>query len=300
MTTDAPVPIDPSPQVDGNHEPCPTPLSWQDVLHSFDEQAQTHQFEAPHGTIRVTEIGDGPPIMVLPGLMATPRLFALTAWLLKDEFRFLLVDHPQWSKRPTTKKLIEETARLVAVTIRHLTPNGTSLYASSFGGQIALELMKSEPELMTQAMLQSSWAHRPLAMSEAMLLRIGSWLPGTIQRIPTWQTFQIQNHQGCFPPFDETRFEFLIYELKQARTSAVSQRLLSAAAIDLTDELSRITCPCTILQCEADGKVSEEQQKTLRDGLPNATSEWMHTSGLYSYLTHPHRMVKILRPFLSE
>lgn len=280
-------------------EPCPTPLAWQEVLHSFDQLALMRTYEAAQGELDVTEFGEGPPLLMLPGIVGTPRLFALTAWLLREEFRCILFDHPRWKRTPRPRDLIRQTSEMIAAVARHCAPTGGNLFATSYGGQIALDVMQRFPEIVHQSVLQSSWARRRLTPAERGLLQVGRGLPFRLQRVPLWLSTQVQNHRPWFPPFDETRFGFLLNQTYSTRVCDVSRRLLAAHQTDLRPRLRSIDQPILLVQCEGAGRQIEAAQQELEQQLPHVRSVEMHTTGLFPYLTHPHRLVKILREQLA-
>lgn len=286
--------------VSPDSEPCPTPLAWQEVVQAFDQQAVIRTFDADACELDVTEFGSGPPLLCLPGLTGTPRLFALTAWLLREEFRCILVDHPRWKQRPRDDRLIPETTDVIAAVARHLAPDGLDLLATTYGGQVALDLMHREPATVRRAVLQSCWACRTLTRTERMLLRVGKHLSRPIQKVPLWLSTQVQNHRRWFPPFDETRFGFLLNQAYQTPAREVSRRLLASAATDLRPVLPALEHPIRIVRCEGEGKLIGLAQDELQQGLPHATVDEMHTTGLFPYLTHPHRLVKILRAHFAD
>ena len=67
---------------------------------------------------------------------------------------------------------------------------------------------------------------------------------------------------------------------------------------DIRDSLPEITQPVMLLQTEGDGVILERYQQELQSGLVNVQSKYLHGSGLYTYLTHPHRVAKLVRTFL--
>ncbi len=276
-------------------EPCPTPLVWQEVVRTFDAQQTQLDFRTTGGHLKLTSFGSGQPLLFFPGHVATPRLFALIAWLLKDQYRCLLVQHPFWNKTPSANKVIQLTAKMLSEFLVSGIPEGVDVFGSGFGGQVALQLALDSPELVRKSVLQSAWAHRDMNLIEQTTLRFGTCLPSSLGRVPLWSAAQVQNHRLWFPPFDETRFGFLLEETRQCRTRNVARRLLAACKTNLTPQLANITHPVHVLTCEGDGPLLEKLQQRLKDSLPNVTSEEMHTTGQYPYLTHPHRIAKLIR-----
>ncbi|WP_437206352.1 alpha/beta fold hydrolase [Planctomicrobium sp. SH664] len=280
-------------------EPCPTPLAWQEVCHSVSESAESRVIEFAGGEVEVVEFGAGPPLVVLPALAASPRLFFLTAWLLKDAYRVVMLGHPVWKKRPPVQRLFDETVTISAAAIRHRCPSGAPVYASSWGGQVALRMMSREPQLIHRLLLQGTWGLREFSRLEWLLLQVGRRWPGRLRRLPFWTATQLQNHRRWFPPFDETRLGFLLNELGVVPVRDAAARQL-AAAVDLRADLSAVRQPVLVLRCEGDGQRTSAANDELQSLLPQARSEEMFTSGHYPYLTHPHRLVKIVRNFLTS
>ena len=276
-------------------EPCPTPLAWQEVVKSFHEQAMSRIVETPAAEVTVHELGSGKPLVFLPAFSGNALLFSLTCWLLRDDCRSVVIEHPAWKKTPSHRDLIPRTAEAISMALEHSCPDGADIYAATWGGQVALQLMLDHPQLVHRAILQSSWAHRKLTTSESILLGCGSWLPVKARRLPMWLPTQLQNHRNWFPPFDETRFGFLLGETGVTPASALARRLLASSRTDLTPQLHKVSTPITLLRCEGDGTPITVAQDILEDRLPNVKSESMSSTGHFPYLTHPHRLVKVLR-----
>ena len=284
---------------DEGHAPCPTPLAWREVVDSVGEFGQVQTLHTDRADVELTSFGQGPTLLFLPGVLGSPRLYALVAWLLREEYRCLLVDFPRWHRLPSLNSFVQETAETVAQAVRQSSSDPVRIYASSAGCQVALSLMRQHPEQIEQAVLQSGWACRRLNLFETALLQLGRTVSWPVRRVPLWYAVQVQNHRPWFPPFDETRFGFLLDEIEQTPTCEGARRVLAAARTDLRGDLASITHPILVLRCEGDGPLVDEMQTELVSGLPNAQEEWLHSTGSYPYLTHPHRVVKILHTFFN-
>ncbi len=280
-------------------DPCPTPLAWQEVVQSFQEQIRQGPLDFQFGTVTATQFGEGPPLVFLPGSLGSPRLYALLAWLLKENRQCWLLDHPVFESRPNPKELISATATAYVDVLGELFDGPVEVYASNFGVPVCLEMMRSTPTLVQKAALQSGWATRKLTFFEKSLLQIGRFVPFTIRSVPLWLSTQIQNHRAWFPPFDETRFGFLLNETYQTSVRDVSRRLLAASQTDLSSQLAKIRTEVLLVRCEGDGQLISQQQDLLEKSLPKHESVSLHTTGHYPFLTHPHRLVKVLREFFN-
>lgn len=284
-------------RLDGAHDPCPTPLVWHEVLAAFEKSAGGQIVCADDAQIAVREFGDGPPLCFFPGLGGTPRLYALTAWVLQDQYRCLLIDHPVWKRKPPAKTLIHATADAWSTILQLYAPQGADVYAPSLGGQVALDLMARHPTFIRRCLLQGAWARRTLTIAERSILGVGTFCPGPVRRVPLWLSTQLQNHRRWFPPFDESRFGFLLHECGATRTVDFASRLRAAALTDLTPRLPAVSQPILLLRTEGEGFPIAAAMEHLRQRLANATEEWMPLCGQYPYLTHPHRLVKVIRNF---
>ncbi len=285
--------------IEEQREPCPTPLESQDIVRSFQEEMRQGPVAFEGGTITATQFGSGPPLIFLPGTLGTPRLYALTAWLLRNDRQCWLLDHPNFDKNPPESELVAKTASAYASVLTELFGGPVDIYASTFTVPICLRMMSSTPNAVKKAALQSGWMEGTLTTAERLLLKIGKRLPVTMRRVPGWVSTQIQNHRPWFPPFDKTRFSFLLGETYQTNVSDASRRMLASTHTDLRDRVKEIPHEILILRTEGDGQYITDQQEWLEKQLPNSQVSWMHTSGHYPYLTHPHRLVKSLREFFE-
>lgn len=280
-------------------EPCPTPLLWQDIVLSFHEEMRQGPVEFAGGQVTATQFGTGLPLVFLPGSVASPRLYALTAWLLKDDRQCWLLDHPTFENRPDDSKLVQESAAAYAHVLDDLFGGAVDVYSSSYGVQVCLEMLLSHPSSVKRAVFQSGWTNRTFTGREKFLLKFGRKLPITLRRLPLWVSTQVQNHRPWFPPYDETRFNFLLQETSTIRVSDLCQRLLAASEINFMERLSAIEKEVLLIESEGDGDWILSQSSQMADKLQHSKVEELHTSGHYPYLTHPHRLVKLLRQFFE-
>lgn len=276
---------------------CPTPLVWDEVLRSVIGGSRESCAEVGDDRISWLEFGTGRPLIVFPGATGTPRLFGLTAWLLREQFRCILLGHPVWKQQPATTAIIPRTAGIVAKLLPSLAPQGADLYAYGYGAQVALQMLTSADSKIGHAILQGAFAHRPVPWRESLLLQAGQLTNRPLYRLPVWLSVQIQNHRPWFPPYDETRFGFLLQETAKTTSREAANRLLAAAATNVLPRLGNLRTPVTILRTEGEGQVLGNAQQAILEALPSSLprrEEWLHTSGHFPFVTHPHRLVKVI------
>jgi pimeloyl-ACP methyl ester carboxylesterase len=276
---------------------CPTPLVWDEVIRSVVGAAREATADVGDTRIQWLEFGSGRPLIVFPGATGTPRLFGLTAWLLREQYRCIMLGHPIWTKQPRAAEVIARTAELIGKILPSLAPQGAEAYAYGYGGQVALELLATTDAPVNHLILQGAFAHRPLPWREALVLRAGRFSKRTLHRVPLWLSVQLQNHRPWFPPYDESRFGFLLQETARTTASDAASRLLAASSTNVLPKLSRFRTPVTIIRTEGEGQILARAQEAIRQHLPpNAAcrEEWLHTSGHFPFVTHPHRLAKLI------
>jgi hypothetical protein len=72
------------------------------------------------------------------------------------------------------------------------------------------------------------------------------------------------------------------------------------ADLDFRSHLGSIVAPTLLIGTEGEGPNIRRWMRELQSGLTDVRTEDMHSSGLYPYLTHPHRVAKLVRTFLES
>lgn len=286
----------------GNAEPCPAPLEWRVVLAEFRSQCLAFEGRAGDGGERITGrmFGSGRPLYFLGPAAGDHDLFALLAWLLKDECACVFVDLPTigWPVRAATE--LPRQSRAIVAAAESLGHERFSLLGVAAGSSLALDLALNHPDLVQALVLLQGSARAPRSWLERGYCSYGSLLRGGLARVPGWRRLQRQNHRRWFPPFDGSRFDFLLENLGQSPVAQVSRRLQLWASLDFRNHLADVKSPTLLIQTEGEGAPAAAAALELQAALPNVSTEELHSAGLYPYLTHPHRVAKLLRMFLRE
>ena len=273
-------------------EGCPTPLAWKQVQTEFLKQSEEFSFVESGLTIKGRVIGEGTPLYFLNGISASPTLFCLTVWLLRDEFRCVILDFP-----PEARSL-GQLAESLDLAATQLGDEKFDLYATSFGTAVALQTMISGQPRTKQAVLQGPLIDMKFSLAERLALATLGWLPGPIDRLPLRRTVLQNNHGRWFPPFDITRWKFLMTETGNVPTRDVARRAKMLRGLDLTDQISSIETPTLVVSSEGEAIRHRESAAVLAEQLPNARAEEISNTGHVPFVTHPHRLAKLVRQFL--
>jgi len=284
------------PQTPGQ-DACPTPLAWQDVIAGVQREASHYHFSSGNVNLEGVQLGEGPPLWFLGGFTGDWKQFSLLAWLLKDRFRCFLCDL-EWRRNvPAPAQVPVDLAHLLQRANLGLPYN---VFATSFGSLVALSLL-NRPDMTCQAaILHAGFARRRYSLTERLLARLGTWSSQTIGEFGAWRRIQESNHRTWFPPIDPGRWEFLRDNLSQTPVKELSLRVRAAAATNLAPSLEQIRVPVQLVRTEGDGHRLKEAQDELAEHLPNVREETLHTSGHYAFVSHPHRVAKVVKAFLDD
>ena len=276
-------------------EGCPPPLQWQQVLDAYRQQATPWTTMTSAGRIGGSMWGEGPTVVMLNGLSGSQELFALCAFLLKAKVRCISLDYPT-GRQVTWPRLTESIADIVR---EFAGSEGCHLFGTSFGAALALETAFQLGSQVHSLTLHSAFAHLPLTIFE----RAGSGLlrrmPGRIQSLPLWRGLQERAHRLWFPPIDPTRWLFYLDNAGQTPVAELARRFGMLGEFDVRSRLQSFATPTMLLHVEGEGAMQAQCRDELALLLPKARTEFLHTTGLLAFLTHPHRLAKLIREFVS-
>lgn len=276
---------------------CPPPLVWQEVLNAY--RADSQSWELDRGGRRLTGRiwGSGPPLYLLNGFAGTAELYALLVYLLRDSFRCVVFDTESTDQGVRTRPAIRDYANdLFAVADLH-GDSSFCLFAPSFGSAVALQAAIDQPLRVAGLVLQHGFASRRLSWTERLLARWYRRSRKAMNTLPWRRRIQELNHRRWFPPFDGTRFEFLAESTGKIPLRDLSQKAFAIQSLNLEDQLSKVQCPVMLVRTEGQGPLETAGHEALEKQLPKAHTEWLHSTGLHPYLTHPHRLAKLVKAF---
>jgi pimeloyl-ACP methyl ester carboxylesterase len=299
LNGDAAVGLSPAPTaVPAGEGGCPPPLEWQDVLREFHRQAEAWYLDRKDCRISGRTIGSGPPLYLLNGFSGTHELHALLVWLLRDRYRCVVFDYATPSVRGGVV-LADLADDLIAVADA-AGDRQVDIFAPLFGGLVALEAMRRHPARIRRAVVQGGFARRSLSRFERLLIRLCALHPGRLRHLPLRGILQTQSHRRWFPPFDRTRWQFLYDNTGAVPLAEMASRAAIVRDCDLGPVLNEVRQPVLLVKTEGDGPILETCGEELSNALPNAKVEWMNDTGHFAYLTHPHRLAKVIHGFLTS
>jgi pimeloyl-ACP methyl ester carboxylesterase len=290
---------EPSSNLSPAPETCPPPLAWQDVVQGVAEESQPLEFAGDGIRLDGYAIGAGPPLWFLKGFTGDCWQFALLTWLLRDRFQCFVADDFVTAKI-SPAQYVPRLADTIAAAAESLGHDHFAVYGSSFGSLPAISLLHRHRDRVIAGVLHSGFARRQYSLTERAFASLGRFSKKPMSRVPGWPAFQEQNHRRWFPPLDPPRWDFLLQDLGATPARDVSLRIQSAASTDLRPILREIPQPVQISRTEGDGRVIDEAENVLVERLPDVREETLHTTGHFAHVTHPHRVAKIVAPFVLQ
>lgn len=276
-------------------EPCPTPLEWHEILSRFLNEADHWYLETSSGQIRGRTWGSGPTIYFLNGMSGTHELYALIVWLLREDYRCVLFDYPRSASATWDglSDLLPQVAKL------HGDNESITLITRDFGFQVALTCAQRHPGFLSTLVCQTPSDGMTLTRSEHLLATVGRRLPVKLKWIPGRRKIQQHIHRVWFPPYDPSRFDFYLDNTGEQAASGLAQRFLLHANSLPEWNAQALPFRSLMIRTEGENPCQAETAEKIKATVPAIPIEWMHTSGQLAFLTHPHRLAKSIKEFLT-
>lgn len=274
----------------------------------------------PHSSVNGAQLwykvhGDGPPLVLLPGLGLDHRYYRFGEPLLREVATTVLLDPRgigQSEKTPPTDVIYcaelwaDDTAELC----RALGHDKVDVLGSSLGGSMAQALALRHPELVRSLIVVGAFSEVDRAMIINFELR-----KKIIAKLGMGE--EIADFMGLFTmtrEFIETDDGFAIMQANKASVSANPPELY-AAFIDAvlhwgrvlpgqedarvpTDLIGQIACPTLCIAGDNDHFIPASFTKRIAATIPGAQYAEVESGGHIPFIEKPHETAEIVKGFL--
>ncbi|HEX6050673.1 MAG TPA: alpha/beta fold hydrolase [Gemmatimonadaceae bacterium] len=203
---------------------------------------------------RVRTVGNGPPLVLVPGMDGTGRLFYRQVPLLARDYR--VTTYALRDSAPSMSVLVEDLANVVRAA--SATNEPAMILGESFGGTLAMSFAVAHPELVRALVVVNSFPRfRPqyrLRLAIAGLSVMPWSAMGLVRRLTAFRLHSRYTHR------DELR-RFL-REIKATTQEGYVGRLRILRGYDVRPHLGRIVAPTLFLAAERDHLVPAVEQAT--------------------------------------
>ncbi len=288
---------DPPPPVAPERPPCPAPADFRLELSRYDAQARVDWFDCPRYRMTYRTLGNGPPLVVVPGIASTYRIYSLLLNRLRENFTTILYEYP--GDQPTDRANLAEITHDDLVNdlfglLGHLNISRAFLFGVSFGSTIVLRASHRKPRQFPRAAIQGGFAHRRFALLERMALQLARIVPGTCRRLPLRRAVLTYNSKLEFPRIIEDRFPFYLEQNGLTPIRSLAHRIGMLAHLDLRPILPDISSELLQIHGNEDRIVPRRDFDLLKSALPTAETMILPTVGHQVPLTHAELLARLL------
>ena len=269
--------------------PCPAPADFRKAVETYDARAEVSRWRGPRYELTYRVLGQGPPLVLIPGIASTYRGYALTLNTLAERFRTVVYDYPgehaddgSHLARIGHDDLVDDVFGL----LDHLRIGRAYLFGLSFGSTVTLSVLHREPRRFPKAVVQGAFAHRVFTFAERAALKIGRLMPGTTSRLPLHETILAYNNKYHFPDIIADRWAYYVEQNGLTPIAPLTHRLDLVSRLDLRPFLKEIPTEVLILQGNEDRIVPRRHYNELCASLPNARGVIMPLVGHQPHYTH--------------
>ena len=274
---------------------CPAPADFRAAVADYDARCEVGRWEGPRYRMTYRLLGQGPPLILIPGIASTYRGYCLTLNALSSRFQTIVYDYPGEHH--------DDGARLGTIThdnlvddvfglIDHLNLGRVFLFGLSFGTTVVFRSLQREPRRFPRAAVQGAFARRAYSRPERLALRCGRRMPGTIARLPLRRAVLRYNNGMHFPEIIADRWAYYIEQNGLTPIASMAHRLDLLARLDLRDALAAIPNEVLVLQGNEDRVVPRRYFDEVCAGLSKAHGAIMPLVGHQPHFTHPEALAQ--------
>jgi pimeloyl-ACP methyl ester carboxylesterase len=252
-----------------------------------------------HYTADYQEWGDGPPLVLVPGLAGGYELLGPLARLLARQYRVISYQLRGESdcfalRRPFG---LPDLARDLTEFLDWHRLESPAVFGISFGGLLALEFAARFPHRLQQLVVQGVGAR-----FEKNLLQRVAGLVLSRYPLPADNPFINQFFNLLFGsrPKDGPLFQFVTRQCWQTDQSVMAHRFRLVEQFDMHDRLGRIRVPTLILAGDRDLLVSERSLGALNTGIEQSRLVRLAGCGHLASVAQPARVAEEVRRFVSR
>ena len=251
-----------------------------------------------HYTVEYREWGEGPPLVLVPGLAGGFELLGPLARLLPRHYRVISYqlrgeDNCFALRQPfDVNDLIGDLAEF----LDWLCLESPTVLGVSFGGMLALEFAARYPYRLDRLVVQGCGARFERGLLQQVAGTVLSRFP-----LPADNPFINQFFNLLFGSRQkkDAMFDFVTRQCWQTDQSVMAHRFRLVEAHDIKPRLGRIRVPTLVLSGDRDVLVSTRSLSELCEGLPRAEFIRLPGCGHLAFVTKPALVAEKVRQFLT-
>ncbi len=269
------------------------------MLSTHDVEGRQVQVRLGGEWVDVVQMGQGPPIVMVPGLAGGWKLLAPLAAALARHHQ-VTIPGLRGDRFPMGTSWVRELgdhARDLGDLIGQLGLERPALFGVSFGGAIALELAVEQPHRIGELILQGVEARFRTSLGATIARRVLERFP-----LPTDNGFlnQFFNLLHGGKPEPGPLSDFVVERCWETDQGVMARRIGLLESFDGSDRLWRIDLPTLVLAGTRDVIVPPARQRALASEIAGARYATLEGAGHIGFLTHRAEVARQVRRFLHE
>jgi pimeloyl-ACP methyl ester carboxylesterase len=276
--------------------------------------AQTTEFmEVPGGRIAYQVVGQGPLVVLSPGMADTRSSYRFLAPLVANAgYRVASVDlrgHGESSTGWDSYRHADTAGDLIEV-IKQL-GGPAVIVGQSFSGGAATIAAATHPDLVS-AIVEIDPFTRPAEINVSALLRNAAYRRGGLLlarflvtgSVTAWSKYLNVAYPGRKPADWDTWLAALQANLREPGRVKAAQSMAKSKLVGATALLASVGCPALVLMGsnDSDWADPEAEAAAIIDLLPAGLGryEMIESAGHYPHAQYPQQVADIVVPFLAE
>jgi len=251
-----------------------------------------------HYTAEYCEWGEGPPLILVPGLAGGYRLLGPLVSILSQHYRVISYqlrgeDNCFAMRRPFgIADLVDDLEEFIDFSCLER----PAIVGVSFGGILALEYAARRPHQLHRLVVQGVGSRLDAGLIQKVAGTVLSRFP-----LPTDNPFVNQFFNLLFgrPQERDALFDFVTRLCWQTDQSVMAHRFQLVETFNLDDKLHRIRVPTLILNGQRDVLVSQRTTRSLCDGIAGAELVRLPRVGHLGAVTHPETIADHVHRFIE-
>jgi pimeloyl-ACP methyl ester carboxylesterase len=252
-----------------------------------------------HYTAQYCEWGEGPPLVLIPGLAGGFELLGPLARILASHYRVISYqlrgedDCFALRRRFGLRDLVQDLAEFLDW---HFLES-PAILGVSFGGVLAMEFATRFPHRLRQLIVQGAGARFERGLLQQVAGMVLRRYP-----LPTDNPFVNQFFNLLFGSKQKPGplFHFVTRQCWQTDQSVMAHRFHLAEQFSLDGRMARIRVPTLLMAGDRDLLVSERSLHDLGQGIPRARTVRLEGAGHLAFVTQPDRVAAETCRFLND
>jgi pimeloyl-ACP methyl ester carboxylesterase len=277
--------------------------SWT-MLSDLSERGRVDSVRIDGEWVDVVRLGQGEPIVLVPGLAGSWKLLVPLAQQLARHFEVFIYGlrgdrfHAGATESEVRQSCeIGRYARDLATLLDDLGVVFPAVFGVSFGGAVALELAAEYPDRLGALIVHGAEAQFRPTIGSTIARRVLERFP-----LPNDNRFVNQFFHLLYgsKPEPSPLVDFVVERIWETDQTIMAHRLAELETFDISERLWRIDVPTLVLAGSRDVIIPAARQRGLAEQIAGARFQLLENAGHVGFLTHTTEVVKNVRRHLRR